>query len=134
MYKIAKEVAEVDFIRMCDANRVEHDTTELTEDERKDWTELHKEFLRDLREGTLIVGEDGTPTYTPPGATKGITFHPPTGATYMALETYAGKKDIANFYAAMADMTRVDRGEFGKMALRDVQACMRVAKLFLAPR
>ncbi len=133
-FKIAKEVAEVDFLRMCDAFRIDHDTSELSEEERTEWDDLRGTLLRDLRAGTLVVAEDGKPTYTPPGAPKGLTFHPPTGATIMALETYAGQKNIANLVAAMADMTRTDRGEFGKMNARDFQACARVAKLFLADR
>lgn len=132
--KIAREVAEAEFVRLCEAHRIEHDTAEMSEDELREWTELKDQIVRDIMAGTLIVGEDGNATYTPPGAPKGYTFHAPTGATLMALETYAGGKNIANLVAAMADMTRTDRGEFGKMAARDVQSCARVAKLFLADR
>jgi hypothetical protein len=52
----------------------------------------------------------------------------------MALETYAGSKNIANLVAAMADMTRTDRGEFSKMAAPDLHAVSRLGKLFLAAR
>lgn len=131
--KIAKEVAESEFVRMCEANRIEHDTADLTEEELADWDEQRRDIVRDLRAGTLIVGEDGKPTYTPPGASKGFTFHAPTGATLMALETYAGTKQLSNTVAAMAEMTHSDRGEFGKMAAPDMRACLRVAKLFLVP-
>jgi hypothetical protein len=129
-YKIAREVAEQEFVRLCEANRVDHDTSEMNEAELKDWTDLRSEIVRDIQRGSLIVAEDGKPTYTPPGAAKGYTFHPPTGATLIALETVAGKQ-LTNFVAAMADMTRTDRSDFGKMDLRDVKACMRVARLFL---
>lgn len=132
--KIAKEVAEAEFVRLCEASRVDHDTSELSEEELAEWNGLKEPIVRDLQVGTLIVGEDGKPTYTPPGASKGFTFHAPTGATLMALETYAGSKGISNLFAAMADMTRTDRGEFSKMSARDTQACARVAKLFLVDR
>lgn len=133
-FRIAKDVAESEFLRMCDAFRIDHDTSELSETELAEWNDLRGSLLRDLRAGTLIVGVDGKPTYTPPGATTGVTFHQPTGATIMALETYAGGKNIRNLTAAMADMTRTDQGEFGKMSAPDFQACARVAKLFLADR
>jgi hypothetical protein len=133
--KVAREVAEAEFERMCEAHRIEHDTSEMTEDEAKEWADdIRGPLVRELMSGVLIVGEDGNPTYTAPGSTKGITFRAPTGATLMALETYAGAKNIANLVAAMADMTHTDRSEFGKMPARDVQACARVAKLFLADR
>lgn len=128
--KVAKEVAEREFERLCEANRIDHDATELTEAEATEWNQLRGEIVRDIQLGTLVVAEDGRPTYTPPGSSKGYTFHSPTGATLIAMETYAGKQ-LSNFMAAMADMTRTDRGEFGRMALRDVKACMRVARLFL---
>jgi hypothetical protein len=133
--KIAREVAEAEFLRLCEAHRVDYDPTEMTDAELAEWNDdLKAPIVRDIMAGTLIVGEDGNPTYTPPGASKSITFHAPTGATLMALETYAGGKNIANLVAAMADMTHTDRGEFGRMAARDVQSCARVAKLFLADR
>jgi hypothetical protein len=133
--KVAREVAEAEFERLCEAHRVEHDTAEMTDAEATEWRDdIRAPIVREIMSGTLIVGEDGNPTYTVPGTAKGLTFHGPTGATLMALETYAGGKNIANLVAAMADMTHTDRGEFGKMAARDVQACARVAKLFLADR
>lgn len=133
--KVAREVAEAEFERMCDAHRIDHDTSEMTEAEAKEWTEdVRGPLVRDLMSGSLIVGDNGDPTYTAPGSTKGITFHRATGATLMALETYAGTKGISNMFAAMEDMTHTGRGEFGKMDARDVQACARVAKLFLADR
>lgn len=132
--KIAREVAETEFARMCEAHRIDHDTSELAADELAEWTALRESIVRDLARGDLIVGDDGNPTYTLPKGGKAFTFHAPTGATLMALETHGSGKNIANMIAAMADMTHTDRGEFGKMAARDVQACSRIAKLFLADR
>lgn len=134
--KVAREVAEAEFARMCDAYRIEHDVAEIPKDELDEWNALRDAIVRDMMRGELVVGPDGNPTFTAPepGGAVAITFHPPTGATLMALETYPGAKQIANMLAAMADMTRTDRGEFGKMRARDVQVCSRLAKLFLADR
>jgi len=130
-YRVALEVAEKEFVRLCDANRIDHDTSELTEDERKEWDGLKSEIVREIRRGTLIVGEDGKPTYTPPGSSKGYTFHPATGATLMALESYGSGKNISNLVAAMAEVTRTDRGEFSKLPAKDFQACSRIMRLFI---
>jgi hypothetical protein len=132
--KIAREVAGAEFVRMCEAHRIEHDTAEMGEDELKEWTELKKPIVRDIMAGTLIVGEDGNPTYTPPGSSHGLTFRKATGATYMALETYAGGKNMQNTVAAMAEMTHTDKGEFSKLEAADFQACLRIGKLFLSDR
>jgi len=131
-HKVAKEVAEAEFVRLCDANRIDHDTSELAEEARKDWDDLKSEIVKDIRLGTLIVGDDGKPTYTPPGGSKGFTFYPATGATIMALESYGKDKGISNLVAAMAEVTRTDRGEFSKLLAKDFQACSRIMRLFIA--
>lgn len=127
--KIARDVAAAEFDRLCDAHRIERDPSGWSEEEAAEFADLRNDLIRDLMSCALIVGEDGLPTYTAGG--KGFTFHPATGATLMALETYAGGKSIANMIAALAEMTHTDRSDFGKMAARDVTACSRLAKLFL---
>jgi hypothetical protein len=131
-YRVAKEVAEAEFVRICDANRIEHDTSEMSEEELKDWKVLEDGIVRLIRVGTLIVTDDGKPVYTPPGATKGYTFYPTTGATYMAFETHGGNKNISNMVAALTELTRSDRGEFSKLPGKDFNACGLVLRLFLA--
>lgn len=131
-YKIATEVAEQEFQRLCESNRVDTDTNEMDQDSLSDWLKLKQGVIRDLRLGTLVVGEDGKPTYTPEGSSKGFTFHAPTGATLLAGETYKGDRAVSNTYVALADLTRSDRGEFSKLHTIDVKACMRIMQLFLA--
>jgi hypothetical protein len=131
--KIAREVADAEFVRLCEAHRIEHDI-ERDEAELAEWTALKGSIVRDIMAGTLIVGEDGNPTYTPPGSSKGLTFRKATGATYMALETYAGGKNMQNTVAAMAEMTHTDKGEFSRLDAPDFQACLRIGKLFLGER
>src|SRR5690606_13016685 len=131
--KIAKDVAEQEFERMCDAFRIDYSTNELGEKDLEEWTELRGKIVQVLRTGALIVGEDGKPTYTPPIGGDSLTVHPPTGATLMALETY-GQKNISNLVAAMAEMTRRDRSLFGKMAKPDFNVCSKLATLFLGDR
>lgn len=132
--KVAREVAEADFGRMCDAHRIDQNTGEMSEDELLEWNAVKKLVVRDLMSGRVIVGADGLPTFTPPGASKGFTFHKATGATYIALETYAGAKNMQNMVAAMAEMTHTDRGELSKLEAADFQVCLRLGKLFLSDR
>lgn len=129
--KVAKEVAEADFDRMCEKFRVDLDPANMTPDEAKDLGELRKMIVRDMMTGALIVSPEGLPTFHPTSG-KAVTFNPPTGATLMALETHAPQKAIANQLAAMTDMCEGKAGDFAKMPARDVQICSRLAKLFLA--
>lgn len=131
--KVAREVAESEFVRMCEAFRVDHDVSALPDDEREEFESLRDKILGDFMRGTVVVDAEGLPTYTPESG-KALTFHKPTGATLLALETYPNAKQIGNFVAAMADMTETDRATFAKMSARDVNACSRLAKIFLADR
>jgi hypothetical protein len=133
--KVAREVAESEFEKLCSLNRIEHDTAEMTPEEKTEWeTEIRGPIVREIMAGTVIVSDDGRPTFTPIGGSKGYTFYPATGATLMALETYQGGKSTANMMAAMTEMTRTEKGEFSRMALRDVNAAGRLARLFLSDR
>ncbi len=131
--KIAKEVDEREFERMCDARRIEHDATDLPDDEKAEWLAVRGRVVAMIMRGTLVVAENGDPTYSVPGGPS-LTFYPATGATLMALETYPGSKQIANMMAALTEMTHSDAGVFAKMAAPDAQACSLIGKLFLADR
>lgn len=129
-FKVAEEVAEQEFDRMCAAARIDTDTSEMNEKDLAVWTAQRRSIVKDIRRGTLIVGDDGMPTYTPPGGAKGFTFHLPTGATLIAAKSR--ENDIEGTCLALADMTREDRGTFSKLDRFDLYACARLAGLFLA--
>jgi hypothetical protein len=133
--KVAREVAEAEFVRLCELNRIQHDVSELPPDEQQEFeSDMRAPIVRSIMEGLIVVGDDGRPTFTPAGGGKSYTFHAPTGATLMATETHPGGKHIANMVAAMTEMTHSDKGEFSRMPAKDVQAAARLARLFLADR
>lgn len=132
--KVAREVALADFERMCAAYRIDLDLSDLDDEGKAEFERMREKIVRLMMRGTVVVGPDGNPTYTVPGSAKGYTFHAPTGATLMALETHPGGKSIANSMAAIADMTHTDKSEFAKMDLRDFRPISDLAALFLADR
>lgn len=129
--KVAAEVAASEFDRMCTAMRIETDLAELNEDERAEWNALRDPIVKDIQRGQLVIDTEGRAVYTPIGG-KPLTFNAPTGATLMALETYGKGKDVSNMMASIADMTGTAKGELSRLPARDVQACGRLARLFLA--
>jgi hypothetical protein len=129
--KVVEEVAAQEFARMCEANRIEHDATDLDEEGARELAEVRDPIVRDIMSGRLVIDTAGRPVYTPDGG-KPITFNRATGATLMALETHGKGRDVSNMVAAMADMTGAPKGEFSRLAVRDFQACGRIARLFLA--
>lgn len=130
--KIALEVAEAEFERMCDSRRIDTNVAEMDDDDASSFEAIRKRVLRAIQRGELVVSENGDPVYTPPGG-KPITFYKPTGATFMAMD---GKNDgpMARTVSAMHEMTRTGRGEFSKLEAPDFQLCTALATLFLAPR
>jgi hypothetical protein len=126
-YKVDEETAQKEFERMCEAFRIDLEAFNKADEDG----EMRSKTVVDIRRGALIIGTDGLPTYTPATGTS-VTFHPPTGATFMAMETYGSGKNIANTIAAGEAMTESHKGTFAKMAREDFRACMRLTNLFLA--
>lgn len=129
--KVAEEVAAEEFLRMCRYNRVETDTSQLDEKELASWNDLRKPILRDITRGLLVIDVEGRAIYTPPGG-KSVTFDMAKGSSLIALETHGEGKNISNTLAAAADMTGSPPGTFAGWHVRDVQALVRLVRLFLA--
>lgn len=128
--KVAEEVAAAEFSRMCATFRIDEDTSELGEADLKEWNELRGRIIKDICRGRVVVDGEGQPVVTTESG-KAITFHRPTGATVIALETHK-EKNISNSIAAIGDMTRTNPSEFSRMFLPDFRTCSRLASLFLA--
>lgn len=122
--KVAKEVAEVEFARMCQLARVDTDDSEWSEDDKVEWSEQKAALMKLIQNGTLLVADDGRPTLC------GLTFNGPTGADVMVVGS--GKTPTDGMIAAMAQMCGVDRGAFAKLHAKDYYSCLRIGQLFLA--
>ena len=131
--KVAIEVAEQEFARMCAANRIDTDETELDKDELKEWRDMRDPIVRDICRGRLAIDTEGRPVYTTAQG-KALTFRPATTATFIALQTYGKGKDVENLLAALGDLTGIGKGELSGEFARDFHAVSRIANLFLADR
>lgn len=130
---VAREVAEDEFSRMARAFRLELE--EGGDASESATVAEHREIItREIVLGRLVISETGLPTFTPGDGSPAVTFHKPTGAQAMALETYSGGRNFQNIFVAAAGMCRVDRSQFLRMALRDAQRVVRLINLFLVPR
>lgn len=131
--KVAKEVAEQEFLRMCDGNRIDTDESELDKEELKEWREMRDPVVQDICKGRLAIDGEGRPVYTT-DAGKALTFKRATTATFIALETHGKGKDVSNMIAAVGDLTGTGKGELSNLIARDFHAVSRIARLFLADR
>jgi hypothetical protein len=136
--KVAREVAERDFERMCRSRRVVTDPAEIDEDDLPGLTAVREKLVKAIMRGELVIEENGDPVYTPPvGGAKSLRFHKPTGATYMAMEANRpGEADgqVARTVRALTEMTRSDKGEIARLEGADYQMCVTLGQLFLASR
>lgn len=128
--KVAREAAEAEFVRMCESRRIDLDESGLTDKEKDELAAERKVIVDLICQGALTVSEDGTPTYTADGG-KSFTFHIPTGATFIAMESNAPVKQVSNTIAAITEMTRSGAGEISKLKAWDFRAVMKVGSFFL---
>lgn len=131
--KVAKEVAEQEFSRLCAASRIDEDESALDKDELQEWREMREPIVRDICRGKLVIDAEGRPVWTTETG-KALTFQRATAATFIALETHGKGKDVSNMMAAIADMTGTGKGELSKLMAPDFHGCSRIARLFLADR
>lgn len=136
--KVALEIAEQEFDRMCRSRRIDLEEMAEAKDEADGFLTVKNRIVRVIQRGELVVDpETGDPIYTPPlpGA-KPLRFHRPTGATFMAMDGVGGKDigQMGRMVSVLADMTRTSKAEIAKLDGPDFQFCCSLASLFLVPR
>ena len=133
--KIALDVAENEFNRFTEAMDLDVNTEGMSADEKRDFTIQRDRILRVIQSGALVINDNGEPVYTPQrsgGEVNPITFHEPTGASYLAMDRKKIGEDMAKLFSTMADVTGTSSGLFGKMKNSDLKVCMAIITLFLA--
>jgi hypothetical protein len=133
MNLIAEEVAEQEFVRMCDAYRIDHDVSKMDEKELASWGDTKRVVVQALCSGALSVGEDGRATYNPrdtPNA-RPLRFADATGATFIALDG-GGDKHHERLCRACDQITGSAPGTTSKMRVADFRMCCNLVTLFLS--
>lgn len=131
--KVGRDVAEAEFERFVESMDLDVDPAHMDGEDRASFAQLKERILRAIEHGHLVVDEKGQPVYTPRagGAVQSITFHEPTGASFMAMDSKKKDQNVAKMYAVMADMTHLDPKVFAAMAARDLKICQALVTLFL---
>lgn len=131
--KVAREVAEVDFLRLCADRRVDSDESAMEEKDLKKFRETKAAVVKRIMSGELVVEDHGECVYTPPvmGA-QPIRFHRTTGAMLMAMDDAPEGKNAAKMAAVMAEITKTPRGALAKLDIADFNFAMELVGLFLA--
>lgn len=131
--RVAKEVAEQEFERLCASRRIDTDESGMLPKEIESLTALRNSVVKAISVGTLVVAENGYVTYTPPlPDAKPLTFRMAKGATFMAMDPAKAKGEQHQMVAMIADMTGWSSGDISKLEAADYAFCVKLVGLFLA--
>jgi hypothetical protein len=134
MQLIAEDVAEAEFLRMCEAYRVDTDESKMNEDELNDLRAIKAKLVHELCSGALSLSEDGHVTYMPqhsPSA-KPMKFGDVTGATFIAMDGAGMGKPNERMCRGCDQITGSSPGTTSKLRISDFRICMALTNLFLA--
>lgn len=126
--KVAAEVAEQEFNRLCDHIDVDTDLSDMDEEDRASFDQHKRTLVRAIQLGRLRVEDSGLPVYTTFGG-EDLPFIEPTGGVLLN----GGKKDsdTKKMYMMISELTS-GKAQCGKLPMKDVKVLLAVAALFLA--
>ena len=133
MSKVSPDVATQELERFFDAMDLDVDQSNMTEDDLESFKNNMRILARSISSGNLVINDKGEPVFTPKiGNGEALTFHEPTGASYMAMDGVKKKdRDISKTYGLMADMTHTSEATFSVMKNRDLKVCSAILGFFL---
>jgi hypothetical protein len=132
--KVADDVAEAEFERFGEAMDLDFDKSHMDEEDKKGFDDLKRIILRALKDGSLVVNDDGCPVYKPKHPDSGdgpITFNEPKGAALKETDKKKKGHDVGKTYAFAAAMTGENESRFSNMASRDLKVCLAIVNLFM---
>jgi len=131
--KVALEVAEAEFERLCVLRRIDTDPADWNTEEVESFAKIRRALVKAIQAGTLVIQENGNASYTPPvPEAKTLTFRRATGASFMSSDGVAKGKDVAKMSAIITEMTGCAPGDPSKLEAPDFSFCTKLVNLFLA--
>jgi len=135
--KISEEMALAEFASYCDANELDHDETQMTEDEIKDFSAIKRRFVKACKQGRVVV--DGqkivytNSSFSPVNfAGEKVTITRPSGAAFSGMDGFKESQSVHKLHAFCSAMTGKEVKYFSKLDIRDWQFYRDLATLFLA--
>jgi len=135
--KIDKETAEKEFIRYCDSNEFDHDTSGMNDEEKESFDDIKQRFLKACMAGRVVV--DGmllkyTVSNFSPEGFKGdvLTFKRPAGYAFTAMDDFKERENVHKLTAFMSALVGKDLKYFAKIDSSDWKFVSSIAQLFLS--
>jgi hypothetical protein len=131
--RVAREVAEAELKRFAEAMDLDIDKSSMDEEDRDSFIQQADRIISAIQRGSLVINDNGEPVYTTQRDkdSETFTFHEPTGASLMVMDTKKKNEDISRMFATMGELTRTSPKHFAKMKMSDLKVCLAVTTLFL---
>ena len=135
MSKVAPEVAEQEFQRFAELMDLDLDESKMNEEDLEGFLKHKRIILNAIVTGHVTVDDDGCPTVhlkRPTEQLSSVTFHEPTGSTFLSMDQKKKTQDVSKMYSMIQDMAGLPAGALAKMPNRDLRVVQSVGMLFLA--
>lgn len=130
--EISKEMAEVEFARLCKFARVRLDRPRNKND-KADVEDMKDTLIADLMEGRIVVDDEGKPTViTESEDLPKISFtHRPLGTIFRAMDREKNGQDNAKTIAAVAESVHIAPDRLRALEAADLMTVLTLFSFFL---
>jgi hypothetical protein len=135
--KIDRETAENEFIRYCENNEIEHEESEMSDEEKESFSSIKNRFIKCCMAGRVEV--DGTSLsytlskFSPDGfAGETVTIKRPIGNAFSSMDSFKERESVHKLHGYMSAMTGKDVKYFSKIDVIDWKFFNDIASLFLS--
>jgi len=129
MPQIVKEVAEQDFLRFCEAQRIDTGFEDFTEEDKDAFDGHKRKIVKAIQRGQIVVNDQNQAVFT--ANNLELVFKQPKGSSLIAMDRAKKGQDMGAMYNVMGDIVGQHPSVFSKMDAVDVKVCLAVTALFL---
>ena len=130
------KTAAAEFSSYCEANDLDHDETQMNEEELKDFLAIKRRFVKACKKGRVVV--EGQIIYytnsnnSPQGyAGQKVTIIRPGGSAFSGMDGFKETQAVHKLHAFCSAMTGQEVKYFSKLDIVDWQFYRDIATLFL---
>ncbi len=134
-YKVDRETAIGEFEKFCDANAIDYDEANMSEELEQAFGLLKGRFVKACMEGRVVVdGRNLEYTVSNFSDSKGdkVTVKAPKGHAFMVMDGYDQNQSVHKMQSFFSAMTGKESKYFSKLDRLDWLFFMGLATLFLA--
>jgi len=136
-YKIDEQLAEEEFVKICEDWEIDIDESNMDSEEKIDFKSVKVKVIKAIRLGRLVYNSDGTIIYTLSKHSidfvgTELTIKVPDGVAYTDMDQFKKDKDMHKTFTILSYMIGKPLPVINKLDGRDLKPLLALASLFLA--